>query len=416
MKVLYVNHTGQVSGAERSLVEVLRGVSPEVTPLVASPEGPLSRLVVGAGIEHLRVPGTDGSLRLHPWHTTAALGAMARAAVAVRTLAHRRGAELLHANSIRAGLITVLASRMGAPPTIVHLRDRLPASPASKLTLRAIAGADGLIANSRYTAASLDEAGATHQAWVLGNPVDLARFDRDVVDRAASRASLGLAPSDFALAVLAQITPWKGQEEAIRAVARVREQHPDVKLLLVGSAKFITRATRYDNRAYLEKLHDLVAKLDLRRNVQFVGEREDVPAVLGAIDALLVPSWEEPFGRSVIEAMAMRVPVIATNVGGPAEVISDWYDGVLVPPRKPHAWADAISALIERPALREQISQHGWTRSREFSVERHGDALLEIYADVIERAGGRAALSRQPVPARSRSVPDDDLVDDRVAI
>jgi glycosyltransferase involved in cell wall biosynthesis len=252
--------------------------------------------------------------------------------------------------------------------------------------LRGIGRADGLIANSHYTAASLDEAGVAHDARVLGNPVDLARFDAEVVDRGDARASLNLAPGDFAVAVLAQITPWKGQEEAIRAVARVRERHADVKLLLVGAAKFLSRATRYDNRAYLEKLHGLVAKLDLHTSVRFLGEREDVPAVLGGIDTLLVPSWEEPFGRTVIEAMAMRVPVIATNVGGPAEVITNGHDGLLLAPRKPQAWAEAITALIERPELRARLGQNGWARSRAFSVDSHAAALVNVYTDVIQTA------------------------------
>jgi glycosyltransferase involved in cell wall biosynthesis len=395
VKVLYVNHTEHVSGAERSLLEVLRGVSPSVTPLVASPDGPLARLVIGAGIEHVVIPGTDGSLRLHPRHTPAALLAMGRAALAVRRLARENHVELVHANSIRAGLITVLARRLGAPPTIVHLRDRLPDSRAARLTLRAIAHADGLIANSRYTARSLDEAGAAHQARVLGNPVDLVRFDPDRVDHGAARAALELAASDFVVAVLAQITPWKGQEEAIRAVARVRDRHPDVKLLLVGTAKFVSRATRYDNRAYLQKLHDLVTKLDLQGDVRFVGEREDIPAVLAATDTLLVPSWEEPFGRTVVEAMAMRVPVVATNVGGPAEVITDGHDGLLLAPRKPQAWAEAIASLIERPELRERLRENGWTRSRAFSVQSHAAALLDIYMDVLERRTGRLRAQEQ---------------------
>ena len=174
---------------------------------------------------------------------------------------------------------------------------------------------------------------------MIGNPVDLDRFDPDKVDRFAARNSLGLKHSDFVATVLAQITPWKGQEEAIRSIARVRERHPDVKLLLVGSAKFLSKATRYDNAAYLESLHRLVAELELGDHVQFLGERDDVPAVLRATDTVLVPSWEEPFGRSVIEAMAMRVPVIATNVGGPTEVIADRKNGMLLSPRAPENWA-----------------------------------------------------------------------------
>ena len=385
MKVLYVNHTGQVSGGEKSLLELVRGVSPAVSPLVACPDGPLVDALEEIGVARVSIPGTDGSLKLHPRHTPAAVCGIARGALAVRTAARRHQVDVVHANSIRAGLFATLAAERTGPPTVVHLRDRLPNSRVSTLTLRAIGRADLLIANSRYTAQSLDDAGVTRTRRVIGNPVDLTRFDPDKVDRFAARNSLGLKHSDFVAAVLAQITPWKGQEEAIRSIARVRERHPDVKLLLVGAAKFLSKATRYDNAAYLERLHRLVSELELGDHVKFLGERDDVPAVLRASDTVLVPSWEEPFGRSVIEAMAMRVPVIATNVGGPAEVIADRKNGLLLAPRAPDCWARALGNLIESPALYARIARNGRLRARAFSVEAHAEELRSVYMHVTGR-------------------------------
>lgn len=388
VNVLFVNHTGQVSGAEKSLLEVLRAMPPTILPLVACPDGPLVREIAETGVERVPLPGTDGSLKLHPRYTTVALWRIAHGAIAVRAIASRHGIAVVHANSIRAGLLTTLAARLGGPPNIVHLRDRLPPSRVSTLTLRVIAKADALVANSRYTATSLREAGVTPPARVLGNPVDLIRFDPETVDRRVARATLGLREADFVVAVLAQITPWKGQDDAIRAVAEVRLKYPNVKLLLVGSAKFVAKATRYDNLAYLDHLQRLVAELDLDEQVRFLGERDDVPTVLGATDALLVPSWEEPFGRTVIEAMAMEVPVIATDVGGPAEVVSDGEDGLLLAPRDPHAWATAISTLIESPAMRERIARNGRLRSCAFGADAHAKALVNLYQDVLDRRNG----------------------------
>jgi glycosyltransferase involved in cell wall biosynthesis len=398
MRVLYVNHTGQVSGGEKSLLEVVRGVSPAVSPLVACPDGPLVDALAEIDVPRVSIPGTDGSLKLHPRHTTAAVCGIARGALAVRAAARRHDVSVVHANSIRAGLFTTLAADPNGPATVVHLRDRLPDSRVSTLTLRAIGRADMLIANSRYTAESLDRAGVSRSRRVIGNPVDLTRFDPDTVDRVAARASIGLGYSEFVVAVLAQITPWKGQEEAILATAQVRERHPDVKLLLIGSAKFVSKATRYDNRAYVEKLHRLVAELGLEENVLFLGERHDVPEMLRATDTMLVPSWEEPFGRSMIEAMAMRVPVIATNVGGPSEVIHDRKNGLLLPPLKPGEWARAINHLIESPALHARIARNGRLRARAFSVEAHAEELRSVYMHVTGRRG-LAPVTPEVAPA-----------------
>ncbi len=388
MKVLYVNHTGQVSGGEKSLLEVVRGASPLVSPIVACPDGPLVDALRDVGVPRVSIPGIDASLKLHPRHTTFALSDIARGARAVRAAARRHGVSIVHANSIRAGLLPTVIADRHRPPTIVHLRDRLPASRLSTLTLRVISRADLLIANSRYTAASLDEAGVTCTRRVVGNPVDLDRFDPDRIDRSSARAALGVADCDYVALVLGQITPWKGQEEAIRAIACVREQHPNVKLLLAGSAKFVSKATRYDNRAYLDELHRLVGELHLRDDVRFLGECDDVPALLRATDTLLIPSWEEPFGRSMIEAMAMRVPVIATTVGGPAEVITERRDGVLVPPREPEAWAWAIENLIKSPALQARLARNGRLRARAYAVDAHVEELRSVYVQVINRRDG----------------------------
>lgn len=399
MRILYVNHTGQVSGGEKSLLELVRGAAPAISPIVACPDGPLVDALAEIDVERVAIPDVDVSLKLHPRHTTLALARIMRGAMAVRSLARRLEVSVIHANSIRAGLLATLAADPRGPATVVHLRDRLPVSRVSTLSLKAIGRADLLIANSRYTAASLDEAGIMATRRVIGNPVDLERFDPDRIDRYAAREGLGLGDSEYVTAVLAQITPWKGQEEAIRAIATVREHHPNVRLLLIGSAKFVGRTTRYDNRSYLANLHRLVDELDLHEQVRFMGERDDVPAVLRATDALLIPSWEEPFGRSMIEAMAMRVPVIATTVGGPSEIINERHDGLLVAPRKPEAWAGAIKGLIESPALQARLARNGQLRARAFSTAAHVEELRSAYVHVVSRRQGRAVVPGVAVAA-----------------
>ena len=406
MHILYVNHTGNVSGGEKSLLEVLKGVSARMPVSVACPDGPLADALAPLDVTRHRIGQTDGSLKLHPRHTSEALVRMSSAALAVRSIARRESVDIVHANSIRAGLIVTLARRAGGPPTVVHLRDRLPASKAARMTLRAIGKADELIANSRYTAAALDEAGVDHNARILGNPVDLERFDRARSDRPQARRALGVGEHDFAATVLAQITPWKGQDDAIAAIARVHRAHPGAKLLIVGSAKFVSKATRYDNRAYLAILHAQVAELGLQDAVRFAGETDDVVSVLAASDALLVPSWEEPFGRSVVEAMAMGVPVIATEVGGPAEVITDGVDGLLREPRNPDAWATAIRTLITSDELRAQLAWGGLRRAQDFSVTSHAASLSDIYAEVMFRRSGVADVPVIGVPDTGLALPD----------
>ena len=377
-----MNHTAHISGAEQSLLSIVRALPAEVEPVVACPEGPLADAVRAAGVDHTRVPGTAGSLKLHPWHTARALAELGAEAAAVRHLARRRDADLIHANSIRAGLAVCAG---GGAPSVVQIRDCLPPGRASSLSHGLIDRRAALVlANSRFTERCFARDGRRAPTGVLYSPVDLARFDPDRIDRAAARAGLGLDADAPVLAVLAQITPWKGQIDAIRLVAALRERFPEVRLLLVGAAKFVSGATRYDNVAYTAELEALVSELGLADAVVFTGERQDVPEVLRAIDVLLVPSWEEPFGRTVVEAMAMEVPVLATSEGGPAESLREGVDGHLLPPRDPAAWVEPAARLLSDAALRADMGRAGRARATElFSSAVLGDQLVGHYRRVL---------------------------------
>jgi L-malate glycosyltransferase len=178
--------------------------------------------------------------------------------------------------------------------------------------------ADHFVSNSHYTAAGVSSNHSGPPVSVLHNCVDLSRFDPSRLGRDQARERLGLGLDQPVLGIVAQITPWKAQDDAIRIAAELARTHPRIRLLIVGSAKFVSKATRFDNIRYRAELESLTRSLGVEDNVVFMGEREDVPEILRALDVLLMPSWEEPFGRAIIEAMAMAVPVVATSVGGPS--------------------------------------------------------------------------------------------------
>jgi L-malate glycosyltransferase len=390
-RVLYANQIGQMSGAERSLVELLDGLPADIEPAVACPEGELAAAARALGIPTHPMPSTDMSFRLHPAHTTRGLAWIARCGWRLRGLARRLDAGLVHANSTRAGLAAALAARAGGRPTVVHVRDWVPSGRIAATTLRAIElGADAIIANSRYVAGQFSGGPGACPVRVVHNSVDGRRFDPDRIDREAARSSLGLGPEHVAIAVMAHFVPWKAQDDAVRILARLQPRHPQLRLLLVGSAKFTAAGARFDAAAYERDVRRLVGSLGLEREVLFLGERDDAPQVLRATDLLLVPSWREAFGRSALEAMAMGLPVIATDTGGTAEIVRDGVDGIVLPPRDPDAWADAIDELVARPDLRAAMGKSGRERiAAEFTVERHVEAIVAIYDELLDgRLGG----------------------------
>jgi glycosyltransferase involved in cell wall biosynthesis len=380
VRTLYVNHTSRVSGGELSLLTLLGGLPANVEPLLACPAGDLARRAGAIGLEVVTIPGTDASLRLHPARTPRALLELGRAALAIRRAAAANEVDVVHANSIRAGLVVTAA---GAP-AIVHVRDCLPPGPLTSLTLRVIGRADALVANSEHTRSTLGP--AVVKARVIYNPVRLEDFERVELTTAAARSRIGVEGSGPVLAMIAQITPWKGQADAIRIAELLSSSHPGLRLVLVGSAKFDSAATRYDNRAYLASLERQVEAAGLSERVVFLGERDDIPQILRAADLLLAPSWEEPFGRSIVEAMAAGVPVVATSVGGPPEILVDEGAecGVLLPPRSPEAWATEVERLLASPTQRVQMTERAREAARRrFSVERHANSIVALYEELL---------------------------------
>src|SRR5579859_1401102 len=207
VRVLYVNHTAAVSGAEHSLLALLAALPAGVDPVVATPPGALQREVQALGIVTTTITGTAGSLRLHPVHTPQALTEMSIAAWQLRRAVRRHRVELVHANSIRAGLVAA-GARLKGVPSVVHVRDCLPPGRTTRAIVRVLArSATVVVANSKYTAQALQASDLAARVRVVHNAVDADRFDPERIDRAGARARLKIPAGRLLLGVVAQLTP-----------------------------------------------------------------------------------------------------------------------------------------------------------------------------------------------------------------
>jgi len=382
-RVLYVNHTARVSGAERSLLDLAGALPADHLPVLAAPEGDLAERARARGVQVVVIPPVDAGLRASPLHAGAAAASLARGAVALARAARRHRVDVVHANSVRAGLVAVAAARLGAPRPVVHVRDCVPASALTR-RIRGFVdrGAAAVIANSAHTARVWGE--TRRHVDVVWSPVDLRRFDPSLVDAAGVRAGLGLGDGPL-LGVVGQITPWKGQDDAIRVCALLRRELPGVQLLVVGDVEFDAPGTSNDNRAYAASLRALAEQLGVADRVHFLGRREDVPALVAALDVLLVPSWEEPLGRTVLEGMAMGRPVVATGNGGPRELVDHGRTGWLAPPRSPQCWAATVTRALSGDNPRH-VGAAALQAVQAFGLDRHVAAVRAVYDRISEAA------------------------------
>jgi L-malate glycosyltransferase len=384
--VLVLGHTAQISGAEVVTMELLRERPPRFRYVWACPEGPLAEEVTRLGARHVPVTGTNGSLRLHPVHTPVALADLLRTGIETRRIARRHGADLVHAVSMRAGIAAAISRRLGGPPFVVWQHDVMPPSPKTHVIRALVDSACSLLmAVSPHVANNLREIGFRTETRVVFPPVRLERFDPERVSRDGLRAEL--APQGGPLfGMVGQISPWKGHDTAIRALAELRRERPDARLVIAGGITFNEAATRYDNPGYLADLERLVRELRLGDAVTFVGRRNDVPEVLASLDALLLPSWDEPFGVIVWEAMAMHVPVVVSTVGGPGEEITPGHDGLVAPPHEPAAWAEAMARIADDPqAARSMGAEARITAERYGNPEKSLEKLAGAHVAVLER-------------------------------
>lgn len=178
--------------------------------------------------------------------------------------------------------------------------------------------------------------------------------------RAAVRAELGLAPSDFVIGVVGNIIPRKGQIYLIRALPEVVRRAPNTKVLLVG----VVHPPRYGERVRRE-----IERLGVEEHVLWLGERKDVPRLLHAMDLFCLPTLSEMLPLSMLEAMWVGLPVVATAVGGIPEAVRDGVEGWLVPPRHPEALAQALIEAVQDPEERARRAANAHARvERDFTV------------------------------------------------
>ena len=201
--------------------------------------------------------------------------------------------------------------------------------------------------------------------------VDCTRFDPE---RAAPvlRKELGISDGALLVGMVAILRFKKGHLDLLDAAAEVIKSLPDVRFVLAG------------NGPQHENLQRAIAERSLQQQVRLLGLRRDIPDVLRSLDLFVLPTHQEAFGTAFLEAQAMGVPVIGTDVGGVGEAVNQGVSGLLVPPHDPQALAAAILALGHDPARRGAMSAAGrpWVLA-EHSTGKMAERMLALYRELL---------------------------------
>ncbi len=208
------------------------------------------------------------------------------------------------------------------------------------------------------------------------NGVDLGSFRSLDYLRDRARKGLGVAEKDVVVFAAGNLTAVKGYEYLIKAIYLLIRKAVPVKCFIAG---------RGELKSQLELL---ISKLGLERNVMLLGYRSDIPFLLAASDIFCMPSINEALGYSLLEAMAAGIPVIASNVGGIPEVVTDGKEGILVPPKAPEELAKAIQSLVHDPKSRVRMGLNGKRRVQaNFSLEKMLEQTRSVIANELKSHG-----------------------------
>lgn len=274
--------------------------------------------------------------------------------------------DLVHVHTPVASVLGRVAAKLGNAKRIVYtahgfyFHDNMPVNQYRFYhSLERVASwlTDLILTQSREDLITAEKTGLcrAQKLRYLGNGVDTERFDSSrLIPEIHQKLRRELNLPNTALPIIGmtgRITAEKGYLELIEALAKLRYQFPNAHLLVIGGQLSSERD------AFQSQLSYLLQQQNLENNVTFTGFRSDIPELLGLVDVFTLPSYREGLPRSILEAMSMSLPVVATDIRGCREAVLDGQTGLIVPPRSSEKLADALGKLLTNASMRESFGK-----------------------------------------------------------
>lgn len=415
MNIVFLNPSSNLGGAERCLVDMmasLRHAEPSTQlHLIVPSDGPLvdearrygtnitllpiPQEILRAGdsrlVEGKTVLRTLSSLMSAAGETFSGVQYLRRLRRVVRTL----NPDVVHSNGIKCHLLSRLAG-IDHRRTVWHIHDFLDARPlagrllrwSSSKAIRAIAVSDAV---ARVTQAILPRVPVT----TVFNAIDTEHFKPSAADGARLDDLAGFTPvkeQAVRVGLVATYARWKGQDLFLEAAADVVRRKPrsPLRFYIIGGPIYDTQGSQFS----IEELRQLARNLGIDQHVGFIGFQNDPADVYRGLDIVVHASTKpEPFGRTIVEAMACGRAVVVSQAGGAAELFTHERDAIGVAPNDVTALAQDLERLAGDASLRRRIGEHArQTATERFSRDRLGLQLLHLYNGRQFRAAALKAV------------------------
>lgn len=384
ISLLYVSDSPTVSGAEIVFLHYLDAFTPpayRTHVVLADSNERLKRELQRRGIAHTAVRTFARSpirTTLNPRHLTDFARALAQTSRLLARIMREQEVDLVHTTMYPATLYVAAAIRRVGGRQIWHEHNIKRIHAVNRPIYRWVGRTCArVIGPSNAVMAPLLDAGLdAATVRTLYNGIDLSAFDRDRVDRDGTRAGLGLSAAQPAIGLFGQMLPKKGHATLIEAAPAILQRFPDARFFFVGAL---------ENPPYQDELRAQVQARGLDARFTFTGWRQDVPALMASMDVIVVPTLTpEPAALSLMEAMALQRPLIASRTGGTAELVLDGETGLLFEPGDAPTLARHVIALLGDPDLAARLGHTGRARMEaRFSLTRHLDEVDQLYRQIV---------------------------------
>jgi glycosyltransferase involved in cell wall biosynthesis len=403
-RIVYLNHTGRVSGAERVLLNMIRVLDRTEYEccVMCPPNGELPHHVRREGATCVLIEPIEARFTWKPGIALRYAVSLATAMGSLRKRILSQHPDIIHANTLRAGIVATLSTIGSRTPVVWHVHDMLPRHPLST-AIRLIAFLSRrtrLIAVSNACARAFQgKLPSTYKVRTIHNGIDLSSYPLKRPGCSNFRHEIGVPEDAFLICAVGQICARKGLRELLEAFKAMGKKAPHAHLAIVGTAVFD------HEQDYRDSLFDLAFASGIGERVHFTGERQDVPAVLQGADLLVLNSQEEPFGLVLVEAMSSGTAVLAARVGGIPEIVKDGQNGWLIAKGDTAALAAKLMELSQdSPALARCAVFARRMTCPQFSLERFGGEIHRFYSELRSTLGFRPGVSQpQAVAAHSQN-------------
>jgi glycosyltransferase involved in cell wall biosynthesis len=289
--------------------------------------------------------------------------------------------DIIHTNDGRTHVNWGLAARLAGVRLVWHHRGDPDAKGANVL---APLIADRMVTVSRFARPQHPVRSLDGRLSVIHSPFD---HPPEFPDRGAAKAALlheiGCEPGTRVLSFIGGLIDRKRPLLFIRIIERFVREHPEIPVVgcIFGSSPAGSQHLEAEAR-------DLCNERGLGNFIRFMGFRTPIEPFLAATDVLLVPAFGEPFGRTLIEAMFLGTPVVATDHGGNPEAIEQGRTGFLVAPEDPGAFMEPLGRLLSDPTLWERISVTARNQAlSSYGTQRHVEKIMQVYGEAMDSAG-----------------------------